>query len=173
MSRATVKANALLQRFNIHMPPIDPEAIAISLGISVDKLPFSQELSGVLVRSPERTAIGINKNRPKKRQRFSIAHELGHYVLEHNGELFVDQTVLNKRDTKSQIAVDPQEIEANAFAANLLMPQHMMLDALFETAGSNHNITRSALIEQMAKKFNVSNAAMEYRLINLGFVPVA
>jgi Zn-dependent peptidase ImmA (M78 family) len=173
MSRATDKANALLQRLNVHAPPIDPELIAASLGIPVDKLPFSPELSGVLVRSPERTAIGINKNHPKKRQRFSIAHELGHYVLEHKGELFVDQTVLNKRDEKSQIAVDPQEIEANAFAANLLMPQHMMLDALVETAGSNNNITRAVLIEQMAKKFNVSNAAMEYRLINLGFIPAA
>ena len=53
------------------------------------------------------------------------------------------------------------------------MPQHMILDALVETAGSNNNITRAVLIEQMAKKFNVSNTAMEYRLINLGFIPAA
>lgn len=173
MSRATDKANALLQRFNVHAPPVDPEAIAVSLGIPVDKLPFSPELSGVLVRSPERTAIGINKNHPKKRQRFSIAHELGHYALEHKGELFVDQTVLNRRDATSQLAVDNQEIEANAFAAELLMPKQMVVDALVDAASANRDVSRADLIELMAKKFNVSNAAMEYRLINLGFIPAA
>ena len=65
------------------------------------------------------------------RQRFTIAHELGHRALHPGRELILDVPVrVNLRDKTSSMASDIEEIEANAFAATLLMPEQMIRDQL-------------------------------------------
>ena len=63
---------------------LDVEAIAEKLGAEVifDKL--GDDVSGLLVREADRVVIGVNDAHPETRQRFTIAHELGHLVL-HQG----------------------------------------------------------------------------------------
>ena len=60
--------------------------IAEQAGVPVFEWHFEDEVSAVLVRSRELTIIGVNKNHLPTRQRFSIAHELGHAVLGHKAE---------------------------------------------------------------------------------------
>lgn len=169
MRRADDKAYALLKAQGITSPPINPVNIARDLGISVEKAPFSDDLSGVLMREDGHAIIALNKSHHRLRQRFTVAHELGHFALSHQGEMFVDHKVLNKRDGRSTIAIDPQEIEANAFAAALLMPEKMVLERVIDIAGDDAP-ERGDLIKQLAKIFEVSVQAMEFRLINLGLI---
>jgi Zn-dependent peptidase ImmA (M78 family) len=102
------------------------------------------------------------------RQRFTIAHEIGHFYLRHVGEIFVEEHVLNKRDGRSSYAIDPKEIEANNFAAALLMPAQMVGRAVIDRINKNPSIKLEDLTDDLAEKFHVSRQAMGYRLINLG-----
>lgn len=88
------------------------------------------------------------------RARFTIAHELGHVVLGH-----VTKSHHPMRDTSFKAnSFEPEEIEANNFAAELLMPADLV-KSLYESMPS---------LSSIAQAFNVSEAAMMYRLKNLG-----
>jgi Zn-dependent peptidase ImmA (M78 family) len=102
-----------------------------------------------------------------------MAHELAHYSLKHKeGEDHLDRnfTVL-RRDENSSTGTDDQEIEANYFAACLLMPEGFLRRDVAQLAKFNGE---SALGEpeifSLAKKYEVSKAAMGYRLVNLGLI---
>lgn len=174
MSRADpVKkaADALHVNAASNQLPIDIEGLANYVGAIVSYEPFNEELSGVLVKESDRIVIGVNSSHSKNRQRFTIAHEIGHLVLKHQGELFVDHVVM-KRDGKSSKAIDRQEIEANRFAAELLMPEALVLERAHALESGKAGLSPDELISQLAKDFQVSSQAMEYRLTNLGvFMP--
>lgn len=80
--------------------------------------------------------------------------------------MFVDKAILNKRDSNSSLAVNEQEIQANQFAASLLMPREEVVRHMehFLRSYSSHAV----LVEVMASTFRVSKSAMEIRLVNLG-----
>jgi len=171
-----VKATArrLLHACSIVQAPVDVEAVAAKLGAVVSFEAFKEELSGVLVKEKTRTVIGVNSFHSKTRQRFTIAHECGHLVLEHPGEIFVDQTIktVNKRDSLSSQATDRSEIDANRFAAELLMPENLVVEAVQRHYKKKPDISSPQLIDELADEFQVSPQAMEYRLTNLGmFMP--
>ena len=89
---------------------------------------FDGNESGFTLREGSRTIIGVNTRTSRKRQRFTIAHEIGHVVL-HESPLIVDHSVrIDWRDGVSSLGTQKQEIEANAFAAALLMPHRMVID---------------------------------------------
>lgn len=163
------KAVAALEQLNLTCIPIDPAFVASRLGLSVRFESFSDDLSGVLMRKPEGSIVAVNSTHGIARQRFTIAHEIGHYVLQHKGDLFVDQTVLNRRDGRSSYAIDFQEIEANAFAAALLMPRQQVTDELIELINSS-NVEQRNLARELAIRFQVSEQAMRFRLVNLGLM---
>jgi|ERR1035437_735745 Zn-dependent peptidase ImmA (M78 family) len=148
--------------------PIDPGAVATYLNLKVVKSNFSEDLSGVLIRKGNSGTIAINESHSPSRQRFTVAHECGHQALGHKGEFFVDKQVINRRDGNSSLAIDEQEIEANQFAASLLMPREHIL-TLLDYFQETHK-SRGVLIEMMAGRFHVSRSAMEYRLMNLGLI---
>ncbi len=119
----------------------------------------------MLVRSENETTIGVNSSHPLARRRFSIAHELGHLLLHPGRPLLLHESVrVNFRDAVSSMATDAEEIEANAFAAELLMPAAAIRDAVGRAAG----LERSKLVASLASRFSVSAQAMEIRLVNLG-----
>ncbi|MEX5635828.1 ImmA/IrrE family metallo-endopeptidase [Parafrankia sp. FMc2] len=158
----------LIERCGISEPPVPVEQIAISLGIQVVRSAGEWSESGFLLRDDKRTIIGVNSRNSAKRQRFTIAHELGHWSLHEGKPLIVDQSVMiNKRDDVSSQATDQEEIEANRFAAQLLMPRTFVVGALKRLELSSIG-SRDELISILAKAFNVSNEAMGWRLINLG-----
>ena len=164
-------AQRVLDELRIDELPIPVDKIASRLGAVISYEPFEGkgDLSGMLVRDKNRAVIGINSAHPLVRQRFSIAHEIGHLRL-HRGDVFVDQAVRFNRDVKSSLAVDQQEIEANQFAAALLMPQKLVAEAVKKRILKKPNISESALIAELASEFKVSAKAMEFRLTNLGVV---
>jgi Zn-dependent peptidase ImmA (M78 family) len=172
-SNDPVKSAALgvLKKVGLGHAPIDVEAIAAKIGAIVTYEAFKEDLSGVLIKEKTRTVIGVNSSHPQTRQRFTIAHEIGHLVLQHKGEIFVDQTVV-KRDGKSSRAVDRQEIDANRFAAELLMPERLVLEAVHRRQERSSDISATQIVDELAIEFQVSPQAMEYRLTNLGmFIP--
>jgi Zn-dependent peptidase ImmA (M78 family) len=150
--------------------PTPVEQIAKSLGIAISFEPYEDpNISGALYRFGDGTAIiGVNSTQSVTRQRFTIAHEIGHYCLHEGREVFVDHTVrLNMRDGRSSLAVDREEIQANAFAAELLMPSQAVREQFVRLMGRARPSTVEQVVERLADDFNVSAQAMEYRLQRL------
>ncbi len=167
--RAEHAAERLLADHRTTGPPVDPEALAIAEGILVVRRRFEDaNVSGILFRDGDHHVIGVNSAHPLVRQRFTIAHELGHRALHPGRELILDVPVrVNLRDKTSSMASDLEEIEANAFAATLLMPAQMIRDQLSQLPPARRrepDITAAAL----ARIFKVSTPALNFRLINLG-----
>jgi Zn-dependent peptidase ImmA (M78 family) len=131
-------------------------------------------LAGILFREGNRIIIGVNESHPPTRRRFTIAHELGHLELHSQSKIHIDknfQSPVRLRDEVSSLAVDPDEIEANTFAAELLMPTSM-LEQDFHDLVSNwaFDYEDDEFIRELANRYKVSSQAMTFRLVNLGFI---
>ena len=158
----------LLAKSGVLGPPVPVEQIAVAHGIQIVRSAAEWSESGFLLRDSDRVIIGINGRNSPKRQRFTIAHELGHWLMHDGQHLIVDQSVMiNKRDDVSSQATDWQEIHANQFAAELLMPKDFVIDELRRRMSSDIG-SREELITMLARAFDVSSDAMGWRLINLG-----
>lgn len=158
----------LLASYGVTAPPVPVEQIAIFKGIQVVRSSAEWSESGFLLRDDERIIIGVNSRNSPRRQRFSIAHELGHWRLHKGKPLIVDQSVMiNKRDDVSSQATDAEEIEANHFAAELLMPKQFVADAVRRHMRTGI-ASREELVTVLARDFDVSADAMGWRLIHLG-----
>ncbi|HEV2639021.1 MAG TPA: ImmA/IrrE family metallo-endopeptidase [Actinocrinis sp.] len=167
--RAELAATHLLTEHHVIRPPVDVAKLAACLNIAVVHRHFEDgEVSGMLFRGDGREVIGVNSAHSPLRQRFTIGHELGHHALHPGRELILDMPVrVNFRDRTSSMATDREEIEANAFAAALLMPEQMIrtqLGQLPEKARRDLDTASATL----ADVFEVSLAALSFRLINLG-----
>ncbi len=164
---------SLLEEQNISRPPIPIEKIARDKGLPIVETSLSADISGALILTPGANGIAVNVSHSPNRRRFTIAHELAHFLLEHKGvEDHVDwQFTVIRRDGTSSEASDNQEIEANFFAANLLMPKEFIRFDMEEALSYKGEPNASdAFVESLAEKYQVSQAAMRYRLINLGFI---
>lgn len=138
--------------------PVDPFYIAQRFGIKVVSLRLEPDMSGMLVKRPtEDPLIYINASDSDVRQRFTCAHELGHYVARTTGRADDSFGYIDRRGPSAAHGTNPSEIYANQFAAGLLMP-HENLRSLAP------RLSDAAL----AVRFNVSLGAMRYRLMNLG-----
>lgn len=157
----------LLQLAGVNEPPVPVERIARLLGAQLRYVPFEGDLSGLLFQEQGRIIIGVNELHPKARQRFTIAHELGHLELHHQSELHIDHNYrILLRSERSSQAIDPEEIEANTFAAELLIPQAMLEKDIGEQAIDYED---DEMIRTLARRYKVSLQAMIFRLTNLGF----
>jgi Zn-dependent peptidase ImmA (M78 family) len=153
---------ALLEQHQQFKPPVRIERIAKALGVELRSGDLG-DISGVLVRSGETAVIGTNGTQSAQRQRFTIAHELGHYLLHEGVTNHVDRTYrVNYRSAESSQATNVEEIEANYFAASILMPKKMMDELRAEEA-----LDDDFKVHQLAKQFQVSRHAMSLRLVNL------
>jgi len=142
------------------------EEIAEGLGLEIRYAPFDGDLSGALVRSKRETYIGVNSSDHPNRQRFTIAHELGHFVLHRGISIHVDKDFrVNLRDGASSKGVDRDEMEANRFAAELLMPTRFIVRDLDQLRDANQ-----AALDSVARRYKVSPHAMKIRLGNFGFM---
>jgi Zn-dependent peptidase ImmA (M78 family) len=162
-----VRARQLLARLGIQSAPTPVEKIAKALGAHVRFSPFDEELSGMIYIKDGVPIIGVNSLHHPNRQRYTIAHELGHLELHRQlitSEVHVDKNFpVLMRDTKSATGTELLEIEANQFAAELLMPSALIKQAL---TGKTLDIDDEGPIEELAKKFRVSKQALEYRVRN-------
>ena len=150
----SVAARRLLEEVGA---PDDEDVVVLALkklGIEVIR-GMADSIDAMLIHVPPgRPVIAVNSNRPLCRRRFSVAHELGHYVLGHNSLVFSESGGggMIKRDPR-------QERAANAFAAEFLMPKKLL-------AREAHKYSLRAL----ARRYLVSMQAMEIRLKELGLV---
>jgi Zn-dependent peptidase ImmA (M78 family) len=171
MTRAEQEAHSILDDFGISEPPVPVEEIARQLGARVSFERFNEDVSGILYRDARSAVIGVNAAHARTRQRFTIAHEIGHMRLHKGRPMFVDHSVrVDRRDANASRGIDPQEIEANSFAAALLMPEDMIFGAVVDSSTTRGVARSEDIIRRLAKRFNVSPQAMEYRLANLGLV---
>lgn len=154
-------AQHLLTRTGAECPPVDVKKIARSIGITVEPADLGEDCSGILVRTESSSVIGVNLMHHENRQRFTIAHELGHYTL-HKPGTYVDRVFY--RDADSGSGTICEEREANQFAAALLMPKPWVVEA-----AKNYDLDLSddSSLVALAGQFGVSSQAMSFRLINL------
>lgn len=170
LNKIEAKVRELLEAHNITQPAVPIKKVVKELNINLVSYDFGAEndISGMLVIENGMGTIGYNPNNSKQRQRFTIAHELGHYLLHNHSksEVFVDKDFIVKyrSDKNYSPAEIKQEQEANAFAAELLMPKKMLLAELSKK--DYRLISETEFIKAMAKIFEVSIPAMSFRLTN-------
>ncbi|MBP9597621.1 MAG: ImmA/IrrE family metallo-endopeptidase [Desulfobacter sp.] len=129
--------------------PIDVEQIALNVGIQEINKVSDENVEGFLVALPDKSAGFINISRQIKensRIRFTIAHELGHFLITTHNESSYSCSVSDMKNRKNS---KPQEVEANKFAAELLMPQKFFVSELKKEPDC-------MLFENLAFKFGAS-----------------
>lgn len=170
MGRPETEATRLLERFGVTAPPVPVERLAKQLGIAISFESVQNNISGMLYRDGERATIGVNSHHAKTRQRFTVAHEIGHFLLHPGKPMILDEVVrVNFRDDRSSMATDAQEIAANRFGAELLMPARWVLEHVDKRQRLNIEEDEE-LSQRLATKFQVSAQAMHFRLANLGLL---
>jgi Zn-dependent peptidase ImmA (M78 family) len=167
------EATKVLNRFNVKKAPVDVQKLAEHLGAQVVLEPAPNELSGFLLRDPRKNSvvIGVNANHHENRQRFTIAHECGHLLLHEGDALHIDKQgsgyQVNLRDGESSSGKNVDEMEANLFAAELLMPVRFLDADLAKKVPLN--VDDDKIIE-LAQKYKVSVQALALRLKYLGCI---
>jgi Zn-dependent peptidase ImmA (M78 family) len=169
VSRAEALARDVLEQHGITAPPVPVEQLARENGAELSFEPIRGSVSGMLFRDDSRIVIGVNAAHPHTRQRFTIAHELGHLLLHESRTMIVDSHIF-LRDESSSRGTDPEEREANAFAAELLMPALFLEREAHVLIDESPGLSATQLVLKLASTFDVSQQAMEIRLGNVGIL---
>ena len=163
------RVESLLRVHDVLAPPVPVEKIAKALGVKVHRVPFEEDLSGMIYMDGETPIIGVNARHHVNRRRFTVAHELGHLMLHRNtlaGRVHVDRRFpVLMRDATSASGLDSREIEANQFAAELLMPKSFLVLEIRRKKA--FDIDDDKPVMELANKFQVSKQALQFRLLNL------
>lgn len=171
---AKERAEELLRLHGVKHPPVDVRAIAEREGIHILFDELEDEISGFIVKKGPATSIGVNAAHHPHRQRFTLAHELGHYRLhiamsQEPTTVYVDaeQTQIHFRVDFTVSANNDREIEANTFAASLLMPEAFVTDDLRGKSVSLHD---ESAVRLLSRRYGVSPQALTIRLMELGLI---
>lgn len=141
------------------IPPVDLRAIAKDIGLGLFWTNLGSDIAGQIVRDKGQVAgfsIFINSEQHINRQRFTLAHEIAHYILHRD---LIESGVVDSTMYRSELS-DRYEAQANQMASDILMPVRLVKAYL-----AKHP---SASLEETAKAFQVSSAAMKIRLDGLG-----
>jgi Zn-dependent peptidase ImmA (M78 family) len=148
------RADAFMDKHSLHKLPVNVYQAAYDLGVRVsfEEFPskFYMKLKGFCYREKDFSLIGLNKNHPAVLQRFTLAHELHHYLYDFN----VDKYLCGPSNEDSSL-----EWNAESFAAELLMPRKF-LNKLVNTPLNIRYLT----IHLVAEHFGVSYEAAAIRL---------
>jgi Zn-dependent peptidase ImmA (M78 family) len=140
--------------------------------LTIVYLDLGEDVSGLLISKGGSTVIAVQETDSLSRQRFTIAHEIGHFHLRHQFEpgehVHVDRGhLITPRNSRSSTGGDLKEIEANQFAACLLMPSSLLSGTVkalrVEPLCDDH-------VTHLASEFEVSEQAMTIRLSTLGYL---
>lgn len=165
-------AESLAEESGHTTPPVDVQGIAKRLGLAIVSEDLGEGVSGLLVTGPSGNFVVVQESDSTNRRRFTIAHEIGHFYLRHQfapGEhVHVDRGhFVTPRGPSSSTGEYPKEIEANQFAASLLMPSRL-LRAEIKHLGTENLFDYQ--VSELAEKFEVSEQAMTIRLSTLGLI---
>jgi Zn-dependent peptidase ImmA (M78 family) len=158
LANAERKSFSLLQRYSIDEPGFDIEDLAYAMDITVREGGLEDADAWLFRRKNGKGIIRLNSSTfSRQRRRFSIAHELGHWEMHPN----LKQGKFCTAEDLSDYIKSPEEIEANWFAATLLMPRFMIRDYI--TRGdADFN-----LIDRITDEFETSRTAAARRFIEL------
>lgn len=160
----SLSINEILQKaYELHLKvtPLDIKAVAEKIfNIEIREDKFDKGVSGFLERIGGKWCIFINQYESELRKRFTIAHELGHFIKHR------DKYMLSGSSTPDLIffrdkTIDPMEKEANDFAADLLMPKDIFIEKI--KSGCN-------TLEKLSEAFQLSTSAVKYRAYKLGLI---
>lgn len=169
---ARERARELLRLRGITAPATPIDRLVKGEGAVLQYVPLDDELSGMAFIKDGQPVVAVNALHHPNRQRFTMAHELGHLLLHRDylaagvhvdKEFKVSPERVLQRGALAASGVDAYEMEANAFASELLMPQEWLQN---ETHGS-WDIDDGERLAALAKRFKVSPAAMQFRLMDL------
>lgn len=157
-TRVTESDAEILQRFTSDFP-VRVGELASELGLKVTRAPLPPKISGLIQPCDDARAgfeIRVNKYEMPERQRFTVAHELAHYLLHRDdiGSGVVDSIMYRSNLTSRK------ETEANRLAADIVMPAKIVARELERLGGRRSDDT----IEKLASMFRVSVPAMKVRL---------
>jgi Zn-dependent peptidase ImmA (M78 family) len=138
--------------------PVPVGKICSSLGIEALHYPMNDDESGKIFLKNNKYFIRVNASHLPARRRFTVAHELGHYY--HHKDFLDQESQILERNNYSGLGFDEKEIEANQFAAELLMPRVHFIQKYSELKK----------LHLLAEYFFVSELAIKVRLINLGLI---
>jgi Zn-dependent peptidase ImmA (M78 family) len=152
ISRVKNKVSEVLEQNFITTPPVIAQKLAEGYGLTVRYSLFKPEYKDIAgFIEPNKPIIVVNDEDSPPQQNFTIAHELGHYILEH--ELTSNSYCLFRNPAKQKIT--PVEQEANCFAANLLVPTYILQEYL--------NRYPFADDDQLSKIFGVPSNVILFR----------
>ncbi len=150
------------QKKQIQTEPLDIRKVASEIfGIEILEQDLGREVSGFLERIGTKWKIYLNKYENESRKRFTIAHELGHFIFHRPQYANRDISLYDQIFFRDENTLLPREKEANIFASNLLMPED-----LFKRYVASGNNT----ISKLADKFQLSTSAVKYRAYKLGMI---
>lgn len=167
-------AEKFCKQNNINSYPVEIVRICRENGLKVFEEYLDSNVSGLIVvdskiwpKYDSDKFIIVNLAESATRRRFTIAHELAHYILHRNGS-----TLYAHRDMTGDNAVrNSIEHEANYFAANILMPEFLVREKIDDLKESIlDKLPSFVLIREIADYFAVSEAAAEVRLVQLEII---
>lgn len=164
-----MSAQALPQRSPIEIlnaripktPPVKVEEIAADMGLRISKRALGPNVAGMIIKDRLSSAgftIYINGDDNVRRQRFTLAHEIAHYVLHRD---LIGDGITDNAMYRSSLS-DAYERQANRMAADILMPTHLVL---------SYYKTVTPALAPLADAFDVSVDAMRIRLQEIGVGP--
>ncbi|MDC9529175.1 ImmA/IrrE family metallo-endopeptidase [Pseudoalteromonas sp. Angola-7] len=155
-NRLTAAQRSTIQSFQLNTP-VAIGKVAQSFGIVVKKATLEGNLAGEIKETDGIVTIRVNSHDVKARQRYTIAHEIAHYLLHrHLLKDGIQDTPLYRSHLSSTI-----EREADSLAADILMPDHIVQNLL-----SNHSqdYKNEKLYEIVAESLGVSKTALKIKL---------
>ncbi|MDR9497983.1 MAG: ImmA/IrrE family metallo-endopeptidase [Hydrogenovibrio sp.] len=154
-NRLSQETKNLIRSYQENMP-VKLGALAKDLGLVVKKSALGARYSGEIRLESELYVIRVNRLDSKDRQRFTLAHEIGHFLLhkEYIGDGILDDVLY-----RSQLS-NRKEAEANRLAADILMPW----DKLEEIRARHANLKREQRLEKISDEMGVSVPALRIRL---------
>lgn len=140
--------------------PVKLGRLAKELGVSIKVASMSTGVSGQIKKEADQYVIRVNRHEARERQRFTIAHELAHFLLHRP---VIDSSPDGIKDNVLYRSGEPEriEFEANRLAADIVMPRRLVEQVLQDDFDG---VVTEATIESLATRFQVSKAAMEIRL---------
>lgn len=149
------KLLSFAERNSVEMAPLDVEDLTDKLGITINLKSLRNDLSGILYKDDvDKWIIEVNQLHHKNRRRYTIAHELGHYILhKHLKDRFEDEIFFRGGEPSNE------EYQANEFASCILMPEQKFRQLIKDGVNT---------IETLASEFQVSTIALRIRAKNLG-----
>ena len=155
----------------LQQPPVDIQLVIEKLGIHFAESDFGESLSGAAMIDGGKKIISVNRAHSEHRKRFTMAHELGHLLLHEDQSLSIDvKPITFLRDEVAKSGQEWREIEANFFAASILMPKDLVLHKLSKL--QKKYVDEDDLIAALAENFSVSPQAMGIRLGGLGIATI-